>query len=138
MTTGTLWRTTTSMSCSRRSLLLCTIWLIAYGAALRSGCALSCAASASLISCSHSSSCDAGRAFSAGIDPTTPALHCSITSLGVLTMNIGEAMTGSGRFRRTGGNLDIRSPVGWGDEGTPAVREALGFGYASPPAYESQ
>jgi len=33
---------------------------------------------------------------SAGIDPTTPALHWAITNSGVLTMNIGEAMTGSG------------------------------------------
>ena len=48
-----------------------------------------------MISASHSSSCDAGRALSAGIDPTNPALHCSITSFGLLMMNIGEQITGS-------------------------------------------
>ena len=84
-----------AMSASRRSLLLCTIWFTANGADGRSGCTRSCAASVSVISASHSSSCDAGRALSAGIDPTTPALHCSITSLGLLTMNIGEQITGS-------------------------------------------
>ena len=93
-----------AMSCSRRSLLLCTIWLIANGAAGRSGCARSCAASVSVISASHSSSSSAGRAFSAGIAPTMPALHCSITSLGLLMMNSGEPITGSGRFCRTGGS----------------------------------
>ena len=36
-----------------------------------------------VISASQSSSCAAGRALSAGIAPTMPALHCSITSLGV-------------------------------------------------------
>jgi hypothetical protein len=61
------------------------------------------AASASVISASHSSSCDAGRAFSDGMEPTTPALHCAITSLGLLMMNSGEPMMGSGRFCSTGG-----------------------------------
>jgi hypothetical protein len=28
------------------------------------------------------------------MEPTTPALHWAITNLGVLKMNIGEAMTG--------------------------------------------
>ena len=32
--------------------------------------------------------------FSAGNDPTMPALHCASTSLGVETMNIGAPMTG--------------------------------------------
>jgi hypothetical protein len=65
-----------------------------------------------VISISHSSSCAAGRALSAGIAPTTPALHCAITSLGLLMMNSGEPMMGSGRFARTGGSLDMVSP-GW-------------------------
>jgi hypothetical protein len=39
-----------------------------------------------------------------------PALHCSITSFGVLMMNIGDAMTGSARLRRTGGRFDIEIP----------------------------
>ena len=41
--------------------------------------------------------CEAGRALSAGMEPTTPAMHCAITSLGVLKMNIGEPMMGSGK-----------------------------------------
>ena len=36
----------------------------------------------------------AGRAFSAGKDPTIPALHCSITSLGPLAIKRGEPITG--------------------------------------------
>jgi hypothetical protein len=44
------------------------------------------------------------------MEPTTPALHCSITSLGLLMMNRGDAMTGKGRFAKTGGNLDMGSP----------------------------
>jgi len=63
-----------------------------------------------VISISQSSNCAAGRAFKAGIEPTTPALHCSITSLGLLMMNKGDAMTGNGSFARTGGNLDMESP----------------------------
>ena len=92
------------MSCSSRSLLLWTIWLIANGAAGRSGWARSCAASVSVISASHSSSCSAGRAFSAGIEPTMPALHCAMTSLGLLMMNSGAPMIGRGRLRRTAGS----------------------------------
>jgi hypothetical protein len=53
-----------------------------------------CSGQGSVISASHSSSCSAGRALSAGIEPTTPALHCSITSLGLLMMNSGEPITG--------------------------------------------
>jgi hypothetical protein len=103
MITGTLYLAQSCMSCSSRSLLLCTIWLMANGAALLSGLALSCAASASVISASHSSSCEAGRALSAGMEPTTPALHWAITSLGLLMMNSGEPITGNGRFCSTGG-----------------------------------
>ena len=90
------------MSCSSRSLLLCTIWLIANGAAGCSGWSRSHAASVSVISASHSSSCDAGRAFSAGIEPTTPALHCAMTSFGLLMMNSGAPMIGSGRCGQDG------------------------------------
>jgi hypothetical protein len=57
----------------------------------------SCAASASVISASQSSSNAAGRALSAGIEPTTPAVHCAITSFGLLTMNSGAPMMGRGR-----------------------------------------
>ena len=92
------------MSCSSRSLLLCTIWLIANGAAGWSGWPRSQAASVSVISASHSSSCAAGRALSAGIEPTMPALHCAMTSLGLLMMNSGAPMIGSGRLCRTGGS----------------------------------
>jgi hypothetical protein len=95
MTIGTLCLTIVAMSASRRSLLLWTIWFTANGADRRSGCMRSYAANVSVVSASQSSSSDAGRALSAGIDPTTPALHCSITSFGLLMMNIGEQMTGS-------------------------------------------
>jgi hypothetical protein len=111
ITTGTLYFAQTCMSCSSRSLLLCTIWLIANGAAFASGCARSCAASVSVISASHSSSCAAGRAFSAGIAPTMPALHCSITSFGLLMMKRGEPITGSARRERTGGSDKMGSVI---------------------------
>ena len=52
------------------------------------------AASSSVICASQSSSCDAGLAFSAGNEPTMPALHCARTNRGVDTMNIGAPMTG--------------------------------------------
>ena len=107
MTMGTLYLAQTCMSCSSRSLLLCTIWLIAKGAEGRSGFALSQAARVSVISASHSSSSSAGRALSAGMEPTMPALHCSITSLGLLMMNRGEPMTGSVGFCNTGGKVDM-------------------------------
>src|SRR5206468_7977831 len=57
---------------------LWTIWLIANGAAGRSGWSRSHAPSASLISCSHSSSWEAGRALSAGKAPTIPDVHWAI------------------------------------------------------------
>src|SRR3954453_4770058 len=43
---------------------------------------------------SHSSSSTGGRAFSAGNDPTTPALHCAITRSGTEIMNSGAPITG--------------------------------------------
>ncbi len=49
-------------------------------------------ASASVISCSHSSSCSAGRALSEGKLPTIPAVHWAMTSFGFDTMNIGAAI----------------------------------------------
>src|SRR5256885_13192539 len=61
MTMGTLYLAHICMSCSSRSLLLCTIWLMANGAEGRSGWALSQAARVSVISASQSSSCSAGR-----------------------------------------------------------------------------
>src|SRR5882724_3730375 len=81
---------------------------MANGAAGRPGCALSYAASVSVTSCNHSSSCDAGRAFNAGIEPMMPALHCSITSLGLLMMNSGEPITGRDRFCKAFGSLDMQ------------------------------
>ena len=41
------------------------------------------------------------------MEPTTPALHCSMTSLGLLMMNSGEPITGNDMFCNTGGNLDM-------------------------------
>ena len=76
---------------------MCAIWLTANGAA--SGCP----ASAASISVSHWSSASFGRALSAGKEPTTPALHCSITSFGLPAMNIGAPITGMRRFCRTEG-----------------------------------
>ena len=104
---GTLWRTQVSTSCARRSFDLCTIWFTAYGATIAPGLALRCSSSVVSISVSQVSSASCGRALSAGNDPTTPALHCSITSFGLLAMNIGEQITGSDRPWRIFGR-DIR------------------------------
>ena len=104
MTRGTLYLAHTCRSCSRRSLLLCTIWLMANGAAGASGWAWLWAAKASVISANHSSSCEAGRALSAGIEPTMPALHCAITSLGLLMMNSGAPITGKRKRCSAAGN----------------------------------
>ncbi len=109
MTIGTLYLAQTCMSCSSRSLLLCTIWLMAKGAAGLSGWSRSCAARASVISASHSSSSSAGRALSAGMEPTMPALHWAMTSWGLLMMNSGDPMTGSESFCSTGGRRDMGS-----------------------------
>ena len=76
------------------------------GADGASGCARSYAASVSVISASHSSSSSAGRALSAGIEPTMPAWHCAMTSFGLLMMKSGEPMTGRRRFRSAAGSLD--------------------------------
>src|SRR5580704_10449398 len=95
MTSGAFHLTVIAMSSSSRALDLWTIWLTANGAAGRSGCARSWAASASVISCSHSSSCEMGRALSAGKAPTIPALHWAITKAGCETMNSGAPTTGS-------------------------------------------
>ena len=107
MTIGTWYLAQTAMSCSSRSLLLCTIWLMAKGAAGCSGWARSWAARVSVISASQSSSCAAGRALSAGMEPTMPALHCAITSCGLLMMNSGEPITGKVSFCKTGGKRDM-------------------------------
>jgi hypothetical protein len=45
-----------------------------------------------------------GRArFSEGMEPTMPAWHCAITSLGLLMMNSGEPMTGRRRLLSAAG-----------------------------------
>ncbi|MNR48858.1 hypothetical protein D3C85_1681470 [compost metagenome] len=58
---------------------------------------------------SHSSSFSAGRAFSAGNEPTTPDLHWAITRSGLEMMNSGEQTAGSDRFWSRAG----RSMVGF-------------------------
>src|SRR5258705_10550518 len=107
MTTGTLCFSQTARSCSSRLLDLCTIWLTANGADGRSGLALSCAASSCLIRAIHSSSSAGGRAFSAGNDPTTPALHCAITRSGTEMMNSGAPITGIDRRPLNKAGMDI-------------------------------
>ena len=109
MTTGTLYLTQAARSCSSRTFDLCTIWLTAKGAARRAGLAALWAASVSVISASHSSSCSAGRALSAGNEPTMPALHWASTSGGCEMMNIGEATTGMRRsfFRMSGSAMQF-------------------------------
>ena len=81
----------------------------ANGADGASGCALSCAASSSLIRASHSSSSAGGRAFSAGNDPTIPALHCAITRSGTEMMNSGAPITGIDRRPLNNAGMDIRN-----------------------------
>ena len=107
MMIGTLYLTHIAMSCCKRSFDLCTIWLMAKGAAGLSGLAALYAAKVSVISFSHSSSCSAGRAFNAGIEPTTPAIHCAMTSLGLLMMNSGEPMMGKGKWAKAPGKCDF-------------------------------
>jgi hypothetical protein len=43
--------------------------------------------------------------------PTTPALHCAITSLGLLMMKSGEPMMGKGRLFSAPGSLDMVAPL---------------------------
>ena len=62
------------MSVSSRSLERCTISFTAKGADTWSGCSRSCAASSALMRVNHSPGATAGRAFSAGNEPTMPAL----------------------------------------------------------------
>src|SRR5882762_10117231 len=107
MIIGTLCFSHSARSCSSRLFERCTIWLTANGADGRPGCALSYAASSSLIRPSHSSSSSAGRAFSAGNDPTTPALHCAITRSGTEMMNSGAPITGSDRRPLNKAGMDI-------------------------------
>ena len=130
MTIGAFHLTVIAMSSSSRAFDLWTIWLTANGAAGRSGCARSWAASASVISCSHSSSCEMGRALSAGKEPTIPALHWAITSAGCETMNNGAPTTGSLSlsFRTFGSAIEIPSaaacdpPLSFTDKPTPPTR----------------
>ena len=103
MTTGTRYFTHNSTSCISRSLERWTIWLTANGA--------SASPSSAVSRCSHSSSTGAGRAFSAGKEPTMPARHCAITRSGLEMMNNGEAITGRRRRSNTAGTgiLGFRS-----------------------------
>src|SRR5665647_549954 len=98
MMIGTLKRAQVSMSCISLSFDACTIWLTAKGATFSCGCAAWYAASSVVMCSSHTASCSLGRAFSAGNEPTMPALHWAITSSGVETMNIGEPITGRVRW----------------------------------------
>src|SRR5690242_9246377 len=113
---GTLYFSQTARSASSRLLDLCTIWLTANGADRRSGCALSHAASSSLMRAIHSSSSEAGRAFSAGNEPTTPALHCAITRSGTEMMNSGEPITGIDRRPLNRAGMDIGEAILLGGE----------------------
>ena len=83
---GTLYFTQSSTSRSRRAFDLCTIWLTAKGAAGASGLAWLWRSSSSVIRFSQVSSIGGSpsfsRAFSAGKEPTTPALHWAMTSSG--------------------------------------------------------
>src|SRR5512143_688105 len=56
---------------------------------------------------SHSSSSAAGRALSAGNEPTTPALHCAITRSGTEMMKSGEPITGIDRRPLNKAGMDI-------------------------------
>src|SRR3984957_2296819 len=113
MTSGAFHLTVIAMSSSRRALDLWTIWLTANGAAGRSGCARSWAGSASVISCSHSSSCEMGRALSGGTAQTIPPLRWAITKAGCETMNSGAPTTGSLSLSRrmSGSAMQVPSAV---------------------------
>ncbi len=113
ITIGTLYFSHSSRSFSRRSLVLCTIWFTANGADGWSGCSRSQAASSSVMRASHSSSCDSGRAFSDGNEPTTPALHWAMVKSGLEMMNSGEQITGSRRRLAISGGRDMAIPVKW-------------------------
>ena len=107
MMIGTWWRMHTSRSWSRRSLDWWMIWLTAKGAILAPGCAcLRCASAASIV-VSHSSNICAGRALSAGNEPTTPLSHWAMTRFGLETMNMGAAITGSDSWLRSFWARDI-------------------------------
>src|SRR5690606_26308161 len=110
MTIGTLYFTHISRSCCRRELERCTIWLTANGAAGLSGLAWFQASSSSVMRLSHTSGWSAGRAFSAGKEPTTPALHWAMTRSGLDRMNIGDATAGRRRvFRISGKDMEHTS-----------------------------
>ena len=49
----------------------------------------------------------AGRAFSAGNDPTTPALHCAITRSGTEMMNSGAPIAGMDRRPLNKAGIDM-------------------------------
>ena len=95
MMIGTLCFTQVSMSFISRSLEAWQIWLTAKGATFLLGMLRLVLAELVLDAVSHSSSFSTGPAFSAGNEPTMPALHWAITSSGPETMNSGEPTTGS-------------------------------------------
>ena len=111
MMIGTLKRTHTSMSCINRSFDACTIWLTAKGATFFCGCAALYAASSVVMRSSHTASSSFGRAFSAGNEPTTPALHWAITRSGVETINIGEPITGTVKLSLRTSGIGMVLPV---------------------------
>src|ERR1700712_2891940 len=67
---------------------------------------------------SHSSSSAGGRAFSAGNDPTIPALHWAITRSGTEMMNSGAPITGIDRRPLNSAGIDIRE-FPFAIQGTP-------------------
>src|SRR5262252_4128261 len=71
------------------------IWFTANGATLAPGLVAAYSARAVSMVSIHGSSASAGRALRAGNDPITPLVHCATTRLGLETMNIGAAITGS-------------------------------------------
>src|SRR5215813_5681505 len=81
----------------------------------------------------HSSSSEAGRAFSAGNEPTTPALHWAITRSGTEMMNSGEPITGIDRrpLNRLGMDIEGRSFIG----GDFECRASYQQGYLSTVKY---
>ena len=62
------------------------------------------------------------------MEPTIPALHCSITSFGLLTMNSGEPMIGRESLERTGGSDKELSD----DEGVQNDSRASAFTLSPP------
>ena len=77
-----------------------------------------------MIRASHSSSSSGGRAFSAGNEPTTPALHCAITRSGTEMMNSGAPITGIDRRPLNKAGMDIGVKILWRSSLDECLREA--------------